>query len=219
MTDLLNELKAVERAVGSRPVSPDDAREARTIVLSRRYDAPIDDVWDAVTDPERISRWFLPVTGDLKLGGRYQTEGNAGGVIKVCEPPRRLGVTWEMGETKESDFSEVELRLSEVDGGTEFTLEHVAVVDPNFWNQFGPGAVGVGWDLALLGLGAYLRGESFGNPEEFEKSPESRAFTTASCEAWEGAAVAGGIPADEARSMTVNTTAFYVPPLEDGAAP
>src|SRR5688572_31351593 len=56
MTDLLNELKAVERAVGSRPVSPDDAREARTIVLSRRYDAPIDDVWDAVTDPERISR-------------------------------------------------------------------------------------------------------------------------------------------------------------------
>jgi uncharacterized protein YndB with AHSA1/START domain len=218
VTDLLNDLKAVHRVTGSRPVSADDAREARTIVLTRHYDAPIDDVWDAVTDPERLSRWFLPVTGDLKPGGRYQTQGNAGGVIKVCEPPRLLRVTWEMGEAKESDYSEVELRLSEVDGGTEFTLDHVAVVDPDFWAQFGPGAVGVGWDLTLLGLGTHLRGESIGNPEEFEKSPEAREFTTASCEAWEAASVAGGIPEADAKSMAANTKAFYVPPLEGGAS-
>jgi hypothetical protein len=62
MTDLLNDLKAVHRETGTRPV---DDREARTVVLTRRYDAPIEDVWDAVTDPERIARWFLPVTGDL----------------------------------------------------------------------------------------------------------------------------------------------------------
>ncbi len=215
MTDLLNELNAVRRSTGTRGAG--DA-EARTIVLTRVYDAPIDDVWNAVTDPERISRWFLPVTGDLKLGGRYQTQGNAGGVIKACEPPKRLLVTWEMGETKESDFSEVELRLVEVDGGTEFTLDHVAVVDPAFWNQFGPGAVGVGWDLTLLGLATHLRGESIGNPEEFEKSPEAREFTTASCVSWEAASIAGGIPEDEAKSMGANTLAFYVPPLEEGTS-
>jgi uncharacterized protein YndB with AHSA1/START domain len=214
MTDLLKELTAVHRATGTREIG---AAQARTILLTRRYDAPIDDVWDALTDPERLSRWFLPVTGDLTLGGRYQTEGNAGGVIKVCEPPRRLTVTWEMGEVKEGDFSEVDLRLSEVEGATEFTLEHVAIVDPNFWNQFGPGAVGVGWDLTLLGLGAHLRDESLGRPEEFEKSPAAREFTTASSQAWETASIAGGIPEAEAKSMAANTTAFYVPPL-DGEA-
>ena len=44
-------------------------------------------MWDACTDPERIGRWFLPVSGDLRLGGRYQLEGNAGGEILRCEPP------------------------------------------------------------------------------------------------------------------------------------
>lgn len=214
MTDLLNDLKAVHRETGTRLVGP-EAREARTVVLTRRYDAPIEDVWDAVTDPDRLSRWFLPVTGDLKLGGRYQTQGNAGGVIKACDPTRRLLVTWEMGEVKEGDFSEVELRLSEVDGGTEFTLDHVAIAaDPTFWNQFGPGAVGVGWDLTLLGLGVHLRKESLGDPSEFESSPEARAFSAASSEAWEAASIAGGIPEAEARSMAANTKAFYVPPLD-----
>jgi uncharacterized protein YndB with AHSA1/START domain len=211
MTDLLNELKAVHRATGTRQVGT-DTREARTVVLTRRYDAPIEDVWDAVTDPERIARWFLPVTGDLRPGGRYQTQGNAGGVIKACEPPRRLLVTWEMGEVKEGDLSEVELRLSEVDGGTEFTLDHVAMGDPEFWNRFGPGATGVGWDLTLLGLAAHLRKESFGSAEEFEKSPEAREFTIASCDAWEAAAIAGGVPEADARSMAANTKSFYVPP-------
>lgn len=211
MTELFDELNAVHRATGTRGAG---GAQARTIVLTRTYDAAIDDVWDAVTDPERIGRWFLPVTGDLKVGGRYQTQGNAGGVVKACEPPKRLLVTWEMGEAEESDFSEVELRLLEVAGGTEFTLEHVAVVDPGFWNRFGPGAVGVGWDLTLLGLGAHLRKESIGNPEEFEKSPAARALTTASCRAWEAASIAGGVPEDEAKSMGANTMAFYVPPLE-----
>jgi len=214
MTDLIDDLNAVSRATGTRAVG--DA-EARTILLTRVYDAEIDDVWDALTDPGRISRWFLPVTGDLRLGGRFQTQGNAGGVIKACEPPKRLLVTWEMGEAKESDISEVELRLAEAAGGTEFTLEHVAVVDPAFWNRFGPGAVGVGWDLTLLGLATHLRKESIGNPEECERSPEAREFTTASCVAWEAASIAGGIPEAEAKSMAANTTAFYVPPVEGEA--
>lgn len=38
-------------------------------------------MWDACTDPERIPRWFLPISGDLRLNGRYQLEGNAGGAI------------------------------------------------------------------------------------------------------------------------------------------
>ena len=32
-------------------------------------------------------RWFLPVTGDLRVGGRFATEGNADGEIRECERP------------------------------------------------------------------------------------------------------------------------------------
>ena len=49
----------------------------------------------AITDRERIPRWFLPITGELELGGRYQLEGNAEGSILECTPPESLKLTWE----------------------------------------------------------------------------------------------------------------------------
>jgi uncharacterized protein YndB with AHSA1/START domain len=65
----MHEIDAVRREVRGR----------YTVVLSRVYDAPVADVWDACTDPERIPRRFLPVSGDLQPGGRFRLEGNAGG--------------------------------------------------------------------------------------------------------------------------------------------
>jgi uncharacterized protein YndB with AHSA1/START domain len=210
MTDLFAELQAVHRETGRRTVG---SAEARTVVLRRRYDAPLADVWDAVTDPVRISRWFLPVSGDLRLGGTYQLEGNAGGEIVRCEPPKRFTVTWFMGEPKEGDVSQVDVQLSEVDGGTTLLLEHVATVPPEFWDQFGPGAVGVGWDLGLIGLGAHLRGEILGTPEEMEKSPEMRQAMTESSDLWGAAYTESGAPEEVVTSAVAATTAFYVPPL------
>src|SRR3569833_1496722 len=95
MSDMEDEAGAVTREVGTATIP---AGEARTVVLRRTYDADIEDLWDAITDPERIPRWFLPVTGDLKLGGRYQLQGNAGGEILTCERPKLLRVTWAYGE-------------------------------------------------------------------------------------------------------------------------
>ena len=91
MIDIAHEIDAVQRGVGSVPT---EAGEGRIVRLTRTYDAGIGDVWDALTTPERISRWFLPVSGDLRLGGRYQFEGQAGGSIVACERPNRLQVTW-----------------------------------------------------------------------------------------------------------------------------
>ena len=58
-------------------------------------------MWDAVTSAERIPRWFLPISGDLRLGGRYQLEGNAGGEVLECAPParRRARTTASRGST------------------------------------------------------------------------------------------------------------------------
>ena len=122
------------------------------VVAERTYNAATEDVWDALTNAERIPRWFLPVSGDLRLGGHYQLEENAGGTITACEPPRQLAVTWEFG----GEVTWVEVRLTASGDDTTLRLEHIALVDDERWNEFGPGAVGIGWDLTLTALAEHL---------------------------------------------------------------
>ena len=89
MIDIIREIEAVQREVGAGRIAAGDGRAVR---LQRDYDAPIEDVWDALTNPERIGRWFLPISGDYRLGGRYQFEGNAGRRdrrVRAAEPAAR----------------------------------------------------------------------------------------------------------------------------------
>ena len=144
-----------DREIGRRRIA---AGEARCAVLRRRYQAEIEDVWDACSDPERIRRWLLPVSGDLRAGGSYRLEGNAHGEILRCEPPRLLAVTWVYGDRPPD---EVELRLApHADGGTLLELEHASVCDtaPDGVSDAILG-VGVGWEPALYALDLHLRGE------------------------------------------------------------
>ena len=90
MIDIARELEAVHREVADRTVP---AGDAKAVILEREYDAPIEDVWDALTNPERIGRWFLPISGDYRLGGTYQFENNADGEIRECDQPNRLKIT------------------------------------------------------------------------------------------------------------------------------
>ncbi len=78
MSEIVDEINSLHREVGARQV---EVGHARTVLLRRTYDAEVADVWDALTSPERIGRWFLPVSGEFKVGGRYQLEGHAGGEI------------------------------------------------------------------------------------------------------------------------------------------
>ena len=131
----------------------------------------------------------MQVLGDLELGGRYQVEGNAGGEIQTCEPPRLFAVTWEfMGAT-----SWLAVELTEVAEGTRLELRHTQHTDNDFWTQFGPGATGVGWDLGLLGLGHHLAGAKDVDPAQAEAwslSEEGRAFSTGCADGWAQADIA-----------------------------
>ena len=207
--EVVEEINCVERRVGSRTF---DAGEARTVVISRVYDAALEDVWDACTNPDRIPRWFLPVSGELRAGGRYQLEGNAGGEIERCAPPHGFAATWEFG----GNVSWIELRLSDLGRGrTRFELEHVAPGDDEHWAQFGPGAVGVGWELALLGLGRHFASGAAVDPAAaaaWAASEEGRRFMSLSSRRWcEAAIEAGGDPAG-ARAAAERTTRFYAGP-------
>ncbi|WP_228011410.1 SRPBCC family protein [Nonomuraea phyllanthi] len=186
--------------------------DIKTLELRRHYDAEIEDVWQACTDADRLARWFLPVSGDLRVGGTYQLQGNAGGEILQCEPPRLLKVSWLFGENP--GFSEVEVRLSAKDGGTLFELRHSAVVPPEMWSGYGPGATGVGWDLALLGLGLHLAGGEKVDEETFHLTAEGRRVITTSSRAWGEAHLAAGAPADQVAAAVAATTAFYAPEPE-----
>jgi len=214
MLDVVQQINAVSRRVGTRVFGPG---EARIVTLTQTYAADQDDVWDACTNPERIPRWFLPVTGELKLGGRYQLEGNAGGTIERCDPPKSFFVTWEFGE----QTSWLEIRIvPEVEGKTRLELEHIAPVD-DMWNQYGPGAVGAGWDGALLGLTLHL---SEGNPSvtpetaaEWAMSAEGIQFMTESVERWYAADVASGRDEQTARAAADRVKAAYTTPPEPPA--
>ena len=205
--DVIRQIGAITRAISSREV---EGQLARVLKASRVYDTDRADLWDALTNIERIPRWFMPISGDLRLGGRYQLEGNAGGEIVACDPPQQFKVTWGM----HGQFSWLNITLSEQgDGRTKLDLEHIAHVPDDMWAQYGPGAVGVGWDGGLLGLDLYLSGNSSVTPEsaaEWAGGAEGRSFYQQSSDAWAEAAIADGADPEVAHAAAARTTAFYL---------
>ena len=133
MFDVAKHLGAVTRAVED---STHEGTPVKVVVASRTYPTDAADLWSAVTDPDRIPRWFAPVSGDLRLGGRFQVEGNAGGEVITCDEPKHLAITWEFG----GETSWVDVHLAEDGGSTTLTLRHAADVSGNeHWPTYGPG--------------------------------------------------------------------------------
>jgi uncharacterized protein YndB with AHSA1/START domain len=210
--DVDHHINAASRTVGARTL---EAGEARVVTISRTYDESIEDVWDALTNTERIPRWFLPITGELRVGGRYQLEGNAGGVVERCEPPHAFDATWEFG----GGVSWVEARLAEEGDGTRFTLTHIAQVDDETWYQFGPGATGIGWDGAVLGLSLHLASGAANDPAEamaWSMTEQGIGFNRQSGERWHDADVAAGNDPEHARERADRAITAYT---DFGGAP
>ena len=196
---IVRDVKSVER----------DGKPAKAVVATATYATSIDDLWDAVTTAARIRRWFLPVSGELKLGGRYQLEGNAGGTITACDTQRHhFASTWEFGG--QTSWIEVQLTASKP-GEATLELTHIAIIDDAFWPTYGPGAVGVGWDLGLLGLLRHIESPGVDKPPEqvaaWATSPEALEFYRIASTAWGRAAEVDGM--DNAMEAAENTRKFY----------
>ncbi|TVP82120.1 MAG: SRPBCC family protein [Alkalicoccus sp.] len=201
--DLNASLGAVTRTVTS---VEKDGESMRSVTLERFYNTAADDLWDAVTTPERLERFFAPVSGDLKLGGQYQVEGNASGTITDCEPPQFFAATWEFG----GGMSWIEVQISGDGERSRLTLSHICPVDEH-WEKFGPGAAGVGWDLTLVGLEAYLTETGFDRAagEALMISEEGKTFMAGAGRDWGRAAKASGEDPVQAVAAAERTTAFY----------
>jgi uncharacterized protein YndB with AHSA1/START domain len=190
-----------------------DGKPASAVTLTRLYDTSVDDLWDALTSKERIPRWFLPVEGDLRLGGRYQLKGNAGGTVTGCTPPSHFAATWEFG----GGTSWIDVNVAAESSRARMTLEHTALIEDH-WNQFGPGAVGIGWDLAVMGLARHLAtgaSADHAKAEAWMRSPDGKEFIKQSGEFWRAAHVGSGVDHASAKERSERTIAFYlgaVPP-------
>lgn len=74
-----------------------------SVRMEDRFDARVDDVWSALTDPDQLASWLGELEGDLRLGGTFRARFFASGWegtgrVRVCEPPHRLLVL-----TKDAD--------------------------------------------------------------------------------------------------------------------
>ena len=133
-----------------------ESRPTHMVRLSRTYPTSQADLWTAITEKQRIERWFGKVSGDFKLGGKFSIKDNAEGDIISCDPPHTLVLTWEFGGNK----SWVTATIQEVEDGALLTLEHEIPTDEEseaHWDKYGPGATGVGWEMAMLGLGGHVQ--------------------------------------------------------------
>ena len=112
-----------------------------------------------------------------------------------------------------ADVSEVVVSLAaDGDASTVVELEHTAVVPDEMWTQYGPGAVGVGWEGGFLGLGAPLRGRNDRRRRAaWPYTAEGHDFYSRSSAAWGEANAAAGADPETVAANVASTTEFYSP--------
>ncbi|TFV52034.1 SRPBCC family protein [Blastococcus sp. TF02A_35] len=84
-----------------RGVVTDEPDGRRRLEFRRSWPDPIEDVWSALTEPDRLVRWIGTFDGERRVGatGTFTMTHEAEPVgepmtIEVCEPPHRLVVLW-----------------------------------------------------------------------------------------------------------------------------
>ena len=189
-----------------------DGKPARAVRGTRVYETDVDDLWDALTNPERIPRWFLPISGKLEAGGRYQLDGHASGQITKCDPPYAFHATWEYGD----DVSWLQIDVSKATNGAQLSLTHIMRMDDQnneHWTKYGPAATGVGWDLAFLALDYCLShaDEIIGSAENaaWMASAAGKLFIRSAADKWGYAHIQAGEAEKIALEMATRTASFY----------
>jgi uncharacterized protein YndB with AHSA1/START domain len=125
-----------------------------------RIEAPIERVWQIITDPVCVARWFgNSAEIDLRPGGplRFGWDGHGPfhGVVERVDPPREFAYRWvhEAGVpvSGQSVETRVSFSLSEVDGGTLVRLVESGFADEQHYKENAEG-----WTEELADLAAFV---------------------------------------------------------------
>jgi uncharacterized protein YndB with AHSA1/START domain len=119
------------------------------------YDTDILDLWEACTDPARLTRWIAEISGERRVGGLLQasfTSTWSGSIrIDVCEAPRHLLLTM---EPDSEDSGQLEAWLTEEGDRTRLVVEERGLPLEHL------PAHGAGWQAHLEDLGRSLTGDA-----------------------------------------------------------
>ena len=189
-----------------------DDQPMRIITAERCFKESSATLWCALTEADRIAHWFVPISGDLRLGGRYDLPMGVEGTIVSCQKFRGFRLSWE----QEGQVSWVEVNLEQGDDSTRLRLVHSIPKDrkaEQHWRKYGAGATGIGWDLSILGLVLYLdEGLKALDREVIDKwltSDGGREFIESSATAWRIKQVESGESPEIAKEMADHAYRFY----------
>lgn len=140
------------------------------------YDTDIDDLWSAISEPDRLARWIGTVEGDLRLGGtiqaKFTSSWEGSGRVDVCDAPRHLVVTMEPGT---NDEGVIEAVLSAEGAHTRLVVEERGLPLDVLYNH------GAGWQAHIEDLARSLRGdESIWRARWAELTPTYQALAVTS---------------------------------------
>lgn len=134
------------------------------LILTRVFQAPIEDVWTSVTHSESTARWFGRWEGDAGPGKTVRLqllheEGQPWSEVKInaCEAPSRLAVSMldEFGAWR------LELTLTEMNGLTSLRfVQHLS-------DRKLAGDVGPGWEYYLDMLTASREGRALPSFQDY----------------------------------------------------
>ncbi|WP_109832238.1 SRPBCC family protein [Reichenbachiella versicolor] len=128
-----------------------------TITLNKKFNHPIEKVWEAISDQEKISEWFLKADFKAEVGYNYTFQDpkcTVTGEVKEVSKPNQLDYTWIVGGT--TTETSVSWILTQ-DGDTtvldlkHWGIENYADAAPNFFASFNEG-----WNKCFASLDEYL---------------------------------------------------------------
>jgi uncharacterized protein YndB with AHSA1/START domain len=133
--------------------------------MEDRLDAGIDDVWGALTDPDRLAHWFGEVEGELSQGGEFRVRialaGARTGKVEACEPPQRLLLTMRDPDPQPGQPEQTVIEAELIAEGAQTTL---------VWEERGMPvdllpAYGTGIQIHVEHLADYISGRELRNVE------------------------------------------------------
>jgi uncharacterized protein YndB with AHSA1/START domain len=140
MTEILGSMSRIDEQRGA-------------VRVENVYDTDIDDLWSAITEPDRLARWIATVEGDLRVGGsiqaRFTSTWEGPGRIDVCDAPNHLVLTMEPGT---GDEAVIEAVLTAEGERTRLVIEERGL-PLNVLHHHG-----AGWQAHIEDLGRYLAG-------------------------------------------------------------
>ena len=129
--------------------------EEFTLVLERDYPVPIESVWRALIEPEKLQLWLGSIAVDGRVGGSFDIDfgpsDKFGGAISRYEPPHVLEFDWGEG----GGPSVVRFDLEASGSGTRLRLTH------SRQSAKMAAGTGPGWHAHLDVLGIILSGGEF----------------------------------------------------------